>query len=120
MRVYFNNGDGLRELAADDSIQAQVITIAKEDADSREDYETALLRIHNDSFGQGVRRAAIGRGGVPDEVALADRLVDHRDACDLRGSIGQRPGLVESDRIDLGQHLQVEPSFDEDAQPGRA
>ena len=63
---------------------------------------------------------ALGGGGQPDDVALAELAVVRHHAANRRGAQRQRPRLVEDDGVDPRQALEGMRPFDEDAELGGA
>ena len=71
-----------------------------------------------DALRNGVRRVTLRVRGQPEEFLVFEFAVV--DAGDREVPAGQRAGLVEDDRLDVGEGLHVVGALDEDARVGRA
>ena len=73
-----------------------------------------------ESFGERMARPQIGGGRVAQHLVFRQRLIMDDDADQLRYTDRERPRLVEYDGVDLGQPLQVQAAFHQDAVTGGA
>ena len=66
-----------------------------------------------DGYSQRMDRVHFCRSGEEDHFLIIDAF-DRFDMVDLRNAHGNGPGLIEDDRVDVGQVFDVVATFDED------
>ena len=74
-----------------------------------------LRRVPDDPLSNRMFGMGFDRGGIGDDLVFGKRRVEHECIGDPELALGQRPGLVEDDRVDLARLFKRGPVADEQA-----